>query len=175
MAKVIGEATVKNYQYLVGMTHYNDADGLLYVTNKVFVGSSPVGSVIWAERAPVLANGLVSVKHCKIPVHIGDIEKMTDRAHDSVQAANERGSDDDSVLKSDRAYNSHSPISESGPSTSLSNSTRADVGWQMRSLESDHSCCGRLSDHRYIDSELLDVAGTGARDVRSRPSAVWKD
>ena len=53
----------------------------------------------------------------------------------SVQAANELGSDDGSVLKSERAYNNHSRISEFGRSTSLSNSTRADVGRQKRSLK----------------------------------------
>ena len=45
----------------------------------------------------------------------------------------------------------------------------------MRSLESDNSCLGRQSDHRYSDSELFDVAGTGARDVRARPSTTWRD
>ena len=77
---------------------------------------------------------------------------MTDRAQNSVLAANEWGSDDDSVLNFDRAYNSYSPISESGPPTSLSNSNRADVGREKRSLESDHSGRERKSDHRYNDS-----------------------
>ena len=60
---------------MVGATRYDDKFGLLYVTTKVFVGSSPVDLVILAERAPVLANGLVSVKHSNIPVQIGDIVK----------------------------------------------------------------------------------------------------
>ena len=71
----------------------------------------------------MLANGLVSVKHSKIPVRIGDIVKKISRAQDSVEAANEWGSDNDNVLKSDKTYNSHSPISESGPYTSPFNST----------------------------------------------------
>ena len=159
---------------MVGTTHYDDKDGQLYVTTKVFVGS-PFGPVVLAEGAPVLANGLVSVKHSTIPVHIWDIVKMTGRAKGSVQAANEWDSDDDSILKSDRAYYSHSLISESSHSTSLSNSNRADADRQKRSLESDHSCRGRQSDHQYSDSELSDVLGTGARVVRARPSTVWKD
>ena len=39
----------------------------------------------------MLANGLVSVKHSKILVYIRDIVKMTGRAGDPVQAANEWG------------------------------------------------------------------------------------
>ena len=98
VATVVGEATVEGFQYLVGTTHYDDEDGQLYVTTKVFVGSSPVDPVVMAERAPVLANGLVSIKHSKIPGHIGDIFTMTGRAQDSVQAANEWRSDADSIF-----------------------------------------------------------------------------
>ena len=43
------------------------------------------------------------------------------------------------------------------------------------SLESDQSCRGRQSDPLYSDFELLDVLGTGAQNVRARPSAIWKD
>ena len=42
-------------------------------------------------------------------------------------------------------------------------------------MESDHSYRGRQSDYRYSDSELLDVNGNGAGNVRSSSSAVWKD
>ena len=65
---------------------------------------------------------------------------------------NELGSDADCVRISDRANNSHFLISESSPSTSLKT---------VRPLASE--------------SELLDVLGTGARGVWTRPSAVWKD
>ena len=110
-----------------------------------------------------MENGLVFVTYIKSPFE------------DSVQAANEWGSDDDSVLESDRAYNSPPSIFESSPFTSMSNSNRADVVQQKRSLESDHSCRGRQSDHRYSDSELSDVLDTDARDVRECSSVVWKD
>ena len=73
MAKIVGEASVKNFQYLVGTTHYDDEDSLLYGT---IVGYSPVGPVVLAVRAPVLANRLVFVKHNEIPAHVGDIVKM---------------------------------------------------------------------------------------------------
>ena len=69
----------------------------------------------------------------------------------------------------------YSLIFDSGPSTYLSNSTRADVGRQKRSPESDHSCRGRQSDRQCSLSELLDVAGTGAWDMRYRLSAVQKN
>ena len=46
MAKVVGKATVEDFQYLVGTTHYDDEYGLLFFPTKVFVGSSPVGPVV---------------------------------------------------------------------------------------------------------------------------------
>ena len=58
LLKLLGEATVEAFHYLVGTTHYDD--GLHYVPTKVFVGSFPVDPVVLAERTPVLANGLVT-------------------------------------------------------------------------------------------------------------------
>ena len=57
-----------------------------------------------------------------------------------MQAANEWGSDGDSVLKSDSAYDSHSTFSEFRSCIFVSNSTRAAVGWPKGPLESDHTC-----------------------------------
>ena len=39
-AQLMGEGTVEDYQYPVGTTHFDDEDGLLYVTQKVYEGSS---------------------------------------------------------------------------------------------------------------------------------------
>ena len=75
----------------------------------------------------MLANGLAFVKQSEISDHIRDIVKLTSRAQDSVQTANKLGSDK-KFSNPKKAYNCHSPIPESDPSTSLFNSTRAHVG-----------------------------------------------
>ena len=52
---------MEEFQYLMWITHYDDENGLIYVTTKVWVGSSPVGPGVLTERVSVLANDLVSV------------------------------------------------------------------------------------------------------------------
>ena len=119
MAKVIGEATVDDFQYLMGNAHHDDEVGIPYVKTKKVVESSPVGLVVLAEIAPVLANGLISIKHSRIPNQIGDIVRMTGRTQDSIQAANDWESNDHSILKYySRGFNRHSPIHDSHPATS---------------------------------------------------------
>ena len=39
-AQLMGEGTVEDYQCPVGTTHFDDEDGLLYVTQKAYKGSS---------------------------------------------------------------------------------------------------------------------------------------
>ena len=68
---------MENYQYLVGTTHFDDEDSLLYVTQKVYVGRSPVGAVILVRRAPIHENGLVSSRADSTSVHVEDIVRMT--------------------------------------------------------------------------------------------------
>ena len=58
---------------MVGTTHFGDEDGLLYVTQLVYEGRSPVGKVILVIRAPVHRNGLVSSRASSTPVHVEDI------------------------------------------------------------------------------------------------------
>ena len=79
-APLIGEGCVEDYQYLVGTTHYDDEVGLLCVTQKVYVGSSPVGKVMLVSRAPVLRNGVVSSRADSSPAHVADIVRMTGKA-----------------------------------------------------------------------------------------------
>ena len=45
-AQLMGEGCVEDYQYLVGTTHFDEEDGLLYVTQTVYEGRSPVGKFI---------------------------------------------------------------------------------------------------------------------------------
>ena len=73
----MGEGCFEDYQYLMGTTHFNDEDGLLYVTQKVYVGSSPVGEVILVSRAPVHSNGLVSSRVDSTPICVEDIVRLT--------------------------------------------------------------------------------------------------
>ena len=76
-AQLMGEGSVEDYQYLVGTTHFHDEDTLLYVTQKVYVGRSPIGAVILVSRAPIHKNGLVSSRADSTPVHVEDIIRMT--------------------------------------------------------------------------------------------------
>ena len=42
-ARIQGVGRAEDYQFLVGTTHFDDKDNLLYVTKEVYVGKSPVG------------------------------------------------------------------------------------------------------------------------------------
>ena len=47
-------------QFLVGTTHFDDEDGLFYVTKEVDVDKSPMGPVTLVSRDPIMKNGIVS-------------------------------------------------------------------------------------------------------------------
>ena len=118
IASVVGEGSVEDFEYLVGTTLFDDEDGLLYVTTKVFEGSIPDGPCILGERSPILANGVVSARHSTVSVHVRNIVLMIIRAQESESTAVERGSDVENVLEADRASNGLSSISKSDSSTS---------------------------------------------------------
>ena len=65
--------------FLVGKTHFDDEDGLLYVTKVVDVGKkSPVGPVVTlVSRALIMKDGLVASRYDEIPVHdAADVFRM---------------------------------------------------------------------------------------------------
>ena len=68
---------LEDYQLLVGTNHFDDEDGLLYVTKEVYVGKSPVGSVILVSRAPIMKGGLVAKRYNETPVHVADVIRTT--------------------------------------------------------------------------------------------------
>ena len=76
-ARIQGEGRLEDYQFLVGTTHFDDEDGLLYVSKEVYVGKSPVGPVILVKRAPIMKNGLVSKRYDDTPVYVEDVIRMT--------------------------------------------------------------------------------------------------
>ena len=45
-AQLMGEGCAEDYHKLVGTTHFDEEDGLLYVTQTVYEGKSPVGKFI---------------------------------------------------------------------------------------------------------------------------------
>ena len=45
-AQLMGEGCVEDNQYLVGTTHFDEEDGLLYDTQTVYEGRPPVGKFI---------------------------------------------------------------------------------------------------------------------------------
>ena len=53
-ARIQRKGCLEDYQFLVGTKHFDDEDGLLYVTKKVYVGKSPVRPVILVSRAPIM-------------------------------------------------------------------------------------------------------------------------
>ena len=57
-ARIHWAGRVKDYQFLVGTTHFDDKDGLFYVTKTIYVGKSPMGPVILVSRAPIMKGGL---------------------------------------------------------------------------------------------------------------------
>ena len=54
MAGLQGIGRLEDYQFLVGTTHFDDGNNLLYVTKEVYVGKSQEGSVILVSRAPII-------------------------------------------------------------------------------------------------------------------------
>ena len=68
---------VEDYQFLVGTTHYEDKDNLLYVTKEIYVGKSPVGPDILVKRAPIMKGGLVAKRIDATPVYEEDAVRMT--------------------------------------------------------------------------------------------------
>ena len=96
IASAVRDGTVENFEYLVGTTHYDDEDGLLYLPTQIFDGSTPNSPCILGKRSPILPNGLVPIKHSTVPTH--DLAEK--------------------VLKSDRVSNGQSSISELDSSAS---------------------------------------------------------
>ena len=68
---------MKGYQFLVGTTHFNDEDNLLYVTMEVYVRKSPVGPVILVKWAPIMKGGLVVKRIDDTPGYVEDVVQMT--------------------------------------------------------------------------------------------------
>ena len=130
---LLERALWEDFEYLIGITHYHDEDGLLYVTIEVFKGSTPDGPCILGERSPILSNCLVSTKHSTVPVHVHDVVLMSSREKDSVSAIVEWGSDVEKVLKSDGDSNGLSSVFELDSSTSPTASPPGDVGQRKRS------------------------------------------
>ena len=90
-ARIQGVGRVEDYQFLVGTTHFDDEDNLLYVTKEVYVGKSPVGPVILVKRAPIMKGGLVAKRIDDTPVYVEDVVRMTGAviAEDAESLANE--------------------------------------------------------------------------------------
>ena len=66
-AQLMGKGCIEDFQYLMGTTHFDDEDGLLYVTQKVYERRSPVGKVILVSR----------FSGSQTPVHVEDIVRLT--------------------------------------------------------------------------------------------------
>ena len=77
-ARIQGGGRLECYQFLVGTKHFNDEDGLLHVTKKVYVGKSPVGPVILVSRAPIMKGGLVATRYNETPLRVEDVIRMAD-------------------------------------------------------------------------------------------------
>ena len=86
-AQLMGEGCVEDYQYLVGISHFDDEDGLLYVTQKVYIGRSPVRQVILVNRASIHRNGTVSSRADSTPIHVADIVHMTGEVIENEEGA----------------------------------------------------------------------------------------
>ena len=56
--------------------HFDQEDGLLFVTKKVYVGKPLVGPVILVSRAPTMKGGLVARRYDETLVYVEDIVRM---------------------------------------------------------------------------------------------------
>ena len=53
---------MEDYKFLVGTTHFDGEDELLYVAKKVYVDNS---LVIFVRRAPIMKNGIANIWYDK--------------------------------------------------------------------------------------------------------------
>ena len=77
-ARLQGVGQLEDYQILVGTTHIDGEDSLIYAKKEVSVGQSPEGSVNLVSRAPVIKGGLVAKYIDRTPVYVEDEEQMTE-------------------------------------------------------------------------------------------------
>ena len=68
---------MEDFQFLVGATHFDEEDGLLYFTMKVHVGKSPVAPVVLVSGAPIIKNSLLPKQYDETPLHVTDVIRMT--------------------------------------------------------------------------------------------------
>ena len=71
-----GGGTLEGLSVPGGTTHFEDEDGLLYVTMQAYVSKSPMGPVILVSRVPIMKKGLVSKRYDDTPVHAANVIRM---------------------------------------------------------------------------------------------------
>jgi hypothetical protein len=92
------EALVDDFKYLENTYHLDDEDGLMYKVSRV--GKHRGYIVAW--RQLVLTDGTLD-KESKRPVHIKDVEKLTDLTGDTL-------SNNSPLLPIDVAYTDRAPV-----------------------------------------------------------------
>lgn len=60
-------------QFLEGTKHFDEEDGLLFVTKEVYVRKSPVGQILLVERASIMKGDLVAKRYDETPVYGEDL------------------------------------------------------------------------------------------------------
>jgi len=136
--------SISHYEYLVGTTHKDDEDGMLYQTTRVVEEND----LIVVYRRNIHKNGRLSVKEDG-PIHVRDVEILT-KEYESV---------DHPVIKQLLLSHLDDPIYENGDSVVDAQRLQSDSVVDSKRLQSVHHLKDENSDSVEDAKQLQSVCG----------------